>query len=69
MHRKLITALLVFPMLIMANSFVYAKNLGKIGQTYPIKEMDMLDFIQTHYGDQVDIKPDCRYLSPFSVII
>jgi|APSaa5957512576_1039674.scaffolds.fasta_scaffold79214_2 conjugal transfer pilus assembly protein TraW len=47
MHRKLITALLVFPMLIMANSFVYAKNLGKIGQTYPIKEMDMLDFIQT----------------------
>jgi hypothetical protein len=24
----------------------------------------MLDFIQTHYGDQVDIKPDCRYLSP-----
>lgn len=25
----------------------YAKDLGKIGETYPIKEMDLLDFIQT----------------------
>ena len=26
---------------------VYAKDLGKIGETYPIKEIDLLDFIQT----------------------
>lgn len=36
-------ALLIF--LVFGNVAVYSKNLGKIGQTYPIKEVDMLELI------------------------
>lgn len=47
MHRILkISFLFLLTILIGVCSLVYAKDLGKIGETYPIKEIDMLDFIQ-----------------------
>jgi conjugal transfer pilus assembly protein TraW len=43
MRQVLITFLLL--MFIMTSSVSFAKNLGKIGQVYPIKEMDIVDLI------------------------
>lgn len=49
MHKFLTTVLLT---MLIGVSFLfytkeaYTKDLGKIGETYPIREMDMLDFIQ-----------------------
>jgi len=34
-------------MLIGISTSAYTKDLGKVGETYPIKEIDMLDFIQS----------------------
>lgn len=45
MHKILTIVLLVA--LVGVNVPIYAKDLGKIGETYPIKEIDLLDFIQT----------------------
>jgi len=45
MRRVLNIALLTI--LTLTSVSVAAKDLGKVGETYPIKEMDLLDFIQT----------------------
>jgi len=42
MHKRLLLLLLG----IFVSFPVFAKNLGKVGQVYPIKEIDLLDFIQ-----------------------
>lgn len=42
MHKIFTIALLTT----LISAPIYAKDLGKIGETYPIKEMDLLDFIQ-----------------------
>ena len=48
-HRFLVFLLIAVlaTTLIVAGVAVYAKDLGRIGQTYPIKETDLLEFIQT----------------------
>ena len=45
MHKNFIIVLLI--MLIGISTSAYTKDLGKVGETYPIKEIDMLDFIQS----------------------
>ena len=45
MHKLVTIALLT--MLIGVNAPAYAKDLGRIGETYSIKEPDLLEFIQT----------------------
>ena len=47
-HKFLVFLFFVLvTVLIVAGVSVYAKDLGRTGQTYPIKEIDLLEFIQT----------------------
>jgi hypothetical protein len=45
MYRVHVSIILALFFLIVAADITCAKDLGKIGQTYLIKEIDMLDFI------------------------